>query len=180
MKWMMAEFHLEAQDPGIVQAASLSHCHRLLGHLNGTEPSLMLIVTPVLFLLLYKSKCQLWKGPALSRYSYQQTYFSQHYKRSRYVHGELMTLYILSHFNIHLIFLSVFWAVTRFVALLSSWKLPFYLRCEELLCVCSSLSSRSRNNNNNSTPKRLVTVACILKILWILKGALRSFFFYYW
>ncbi len=29
----------------------LSHCHGLLGHLNKTEPSLMLLVTPVFFLL---------------------------------------------------------------------------------------------------------------------------------
>ena len=29
----------------------LAHCHGLLGRLNGTEPSFMFLVTPMLFLL---------------------------------------------------------------------------------------------------------------------------------
>ena len=34
----------------IVHAGSLSHCHGLLGHLNRTEPLLMLLVTPAFLL----------------------------------------------------------------------------------------------------------------------------------
>lgn len=42
---------LQFQGSGIVNAASLTHCRDLLGHLNRTEPSLMLWETPVLFIL---------------------------------------------------------------------------------------------------------------------------------
>lgn len=41
------DFNNGFQGPGIEQAASLSHCNGLLGHLNLTEPLKMLLVTPV-------------------------------------------------------------------------------------------------------------------------------------
>ncbi len=49
----MAGFHLAASvsGPGIVHASSLSHLQYLLGRLNKTELSLVLLVTPVLSLL---------------------------------------------------------------------------------------------------------------------------------
>ncbi len=43
--------HFEPLDGPGVALAHCQHCHGLLGHLNRTEPSLMLLVTPVLFLL---------------------------------------------------------------------------------------------------------------------------------
>lgn len=39
------------QGPCTWHAGSLSHCRGVLGHFNITEPSLMLLVTPLLFLL---------------------------------------------------------------------------------------------------------------------------------
>ena len=44
--FLVFQFH----GPGIVRAGSLSHCHDLRDT-NGTEPSSMLLVTPVLLLL---------------------------------------------------------------------------------------------------------------------------------
>lgn len=44
---MMAEFHFAASISGSMQA----HRHGLLGRLNTTEPLLVLLVIPVLFLL---------------------------------------------------------------------------------------------------------------------------------
>lgn len=46
------------QAPGIVHNDSLSHCHGLRGHLNRTEPALL--VRPVLA-CCNKLKCLLWK-----------------------------------------------------------------------------------------------------------------------
>ncbi len=56
----MIHLLLQFQGSGIIHAGP--HCHGLLGHLNRTQPLLMLLITPVLFLLQYdESKCLLWK-----------------------------------------------------------------------------------------------------------------------
>lgn len=48
----------ELQGPAVVHVGSLSHRHGLLGHLDRTEPLLLLLVTPVLFPLWGNVCCE--------------------------------------------------------------------------------------------------------------------------
>ena len=61
----MAEliYLLQFQGPAIVRAGSRSRCHGFLGHLNQTEPLLMLLVTPG-FSLLWRLKMSAVKKKA--------------------------------------------------------------------------------------------------------------------
>lgn len=120
----------------------LAHCHSLLGHLNRTEPSLMLLSTPMLFLL--------WQVQISTCHTVMENVFSKH--------GNILFIYqiiftkLVSDFNLVFIckrffFLSCITKCQYFTTIKVKWKTPCVtVPVQNLLC-----SSIKYFNNQHSS-----------------------------